>query len=279
MLVLNDIAAVREWRAQQGKVAFVPTMGNLHEGHLHLVEQAKRHADTVIASIFVNPLQFGVGEDFEGYPRTFAEDCAKLTAVGASAVFAPTEQVLYPAEQEYLVTPPALADLWCGAVRPGHFAGVTTVLSKLFNIVQPQFGVFGKKDYQQLALIRGMVAQLNMPIDVVGIETQRAEDGLALSSRNGYLSVAERAEAPNLYRVISGVAQKLKQGYEQYRLLEQAAIDELSDRGWRVDYLAICDAHNLVQLPEAGSAQMKVVLVAATLGTTRLIDNVEICAA
>ena len=139
--------------------------------------------------------------------------------------------------------------------------------------------MFGKKDYQQLALIRGMVAQLNMPIDVVGIETQRAEDGLALSSRNGYLSVAERTEAPNLYRVISGVAQKLKQGHEQYRLLEQAAIDELSDRGWRVDYLAICDAHNLVQLSEAGSAQMKVVLVAARLGTTRLIDNVEICAA
>lgn len=279
MLVLNDIAAVREWRAQQGKVAFVPTMGNLHEGHLHLVEQAKRHADTVIASIFVNPLQFGVGEDFASYPRTFAEDCAKLSSVGAGAVFAPTERVLYPAAQEYIVTPPALASLWCGAVRPGHFAGVTTVVAKLFNIVQPQFGVFGKKDYQQLALIRGMVAQLNMPIDVVGIETQRAADGLALSSRNGYLSDAERAEAPNLYRVITDIARQLKQGNGQYRQLEQAAIDELSGRGWRVDYLAICDARTLEQLPGSGCAETKIILAAARLGTTRLIDNVEICAA
>lgn len=278
MLVLNDIAAVRQWRAQQNKVAFVPTMGNLHEGHLHLVEQAKHLADTVIVSIFVNPLQFGAGEDFESYPRTFAEDCAKLSAVGANAVFAPTDQVLYPAEQEYWVTPPALAGLWCGAVRPGHFAGVTTVVSKLFNIVQPQFGVFGKKDYQQLALIRGMVAQLNMPLDVVGIETQRAADGLALSSRNGYLSATERAEAPNLYRVISGVAQKLAQGDCQYRALEQSAMDELTGRGWRVDYLAICDAQTLTQLSAEVYAPKMVVLVAARLGTTRLIDNVEICA-
>lgn len=278
MLVLNDIAAVRQWRAQQNKVAFVPTMGNLHEGHLHLVERAKHLADTVIVSIFVNPLQFGAGEDFESYPRTFAEDCAKLSSVGASAVFAPTDQVLYPTEQEYWVTPPALASLWCGAVRPGHFAGVTTVVSKLFNIVQPQFGVFGKKDYQQLALIRGMVAQLNMPLDVVGIETQRAAEGLALSSRNGYLSATERAEAPNLYRVISGVAQKLAQGDYQYRALEQSAIDELTGRGWRVDYLAICDAQALTQLSDEAYASKMVVLVAARLGTTRLIDNVEICA-
>lgn len=278
MLVLNDIAAVRQWRAQQSKVAFVPTMGNLHEGHLHLVEQAKHLADTVIVSIFVNPLQFGAGEDFESYPRTFAEDCAKLSSVGANAVFAPTDQVLYPAEQEYWVTPPALAGLWCGAVRPGHFAGVTTVVSKLFNIVQPQFGVFGKKDYQQLALIRGMVAQLNMPLDVVGIETQRAADGLALSSRNGYLSATERAEAPNLYRVISGIVQKLAQGDCQYRALEQSAMDELTGRGWRVDYLAICDAQTLTQLSAEAYAPKMVVLVAARLGTTRLIDNVEICA-
>lgn len=279
MLILKDIPALRDWRARRQRVALVPTMGNLHAGHIHLIETAKQHADEVIASIFVNPLQFGAGEDLDKYPRTFAEDCQKLSDAGASAVFAPTEPVLYPVVQQYFVAPPTLAEQWCGAVRPGHFRGVTTVVAKLFNLVQPQVALFGKKDYQQLALIRGMTQQLNFPIEIVGCETQRAPDGLALSSRNGYLTAAERQEAPYLYSVLKQLGAKIEQGSRDYRELERAAVAELEAHGWKPDYLAVCAQDTLAPLIGGGLESSVVILVAARLGTTRLIDNLEVCAA
>lgn len=278
MLILKDIPALRDWRTDGQRVALVPTMGNLHAGHIHLIETAKQHADEVIASIFVNPLQFGAGEDLDKYPRTFAEDCQKLSDAGASAVFAPTEPVLYPVVQQYFVDPPALAEQWCGAVRPGHFRGVTTVVAKLFNLVQPQVALFGKKDYQQLALIRGMTQQLNFPIEIVGCETQRALDGLALSSRNGYLTAAERQEAPYLYSVLKQLGAKIEQGSRDYRELERAAVAELEAHGWKPDYLAVCAQDTLAPLIGGGLESSAVILVAARLGTTRLIDNLEVCA-
>lgn len=279
MLILKDIPALRDWRARRHRVALVPTMGNLHAGHIHLIETAKQHAEEVIASIFVNPLQFGAGEDLDKYPRTFAEDCQKLSDAGTSAVFAPTEPVLYPVVQQYFVDPPALAEQWCGAVRSGHFRGVTTVVAKLFNLVQPQVALFGKKDYQQLALIRGMTQQLNFPIEIVGCETQRAPDGLALSSRNGYLTAAERQEAPYLYSVLKQLGARIEQGSRDYRELERAAVAELEAHGWKPDYLAVCAQDTLAPLIGGGLESSVVILVAARLGTTRLIDNLEVCAA
>ncbi|MEJ5210224.1 MAG: pantoate--beta-alanine ligase [Burkholderiales bacterium] len=276
MEVIATIRALDERLMQAGRVAFVPTMGNLHEGHLALVRLARAHGDTVVVSIFVNPLQFGPNEDFHKYPRTLAEDCAKLETVGCDVVFAPTVTEMYPTPQQTEILPPPVADELCGAFRPGHFRGVATVVAKLFNIVQPSVAVFGKKDYQQLFIIRSMVRELNFPIQILAGETVRAEDGLALSSRNAYLTPAQRAEAPRLYRSLTAVAAALARGERDYAALEANARRELESNGWRVDYVSVRDAVTLA-VP-AGNPPELVVLGAAWLGETRLIDNVEVAA-
>lgn len=275
MQVIRSIAELRNWRKDAGTVAFVPTMGNLHAGHLALVAEAHRHAQKVVVSIFVNRLQFGQGEDFDAYPRTFDADCAKLEAAGVDVLFFPTEAELYPrVRQAYNVEPPNLQNELCGAFRPGHFRGVATVVTKLFNIVEPDFACFGKKDYQQLAVIRGMAEDLNSPVVVVPVDTGRADDGLALSSRNGYLSDAERAEAPRLYRNLSLIREALAGGDSDYAALEARAKDDLTAHGWRVDYVEVRHAHTL-EVAHAGEKHL-VVLAAARLGRTRLIDNIEV---
>jgi pantoate--beta-alanine ligase len=276
MKVVETIDALRaELRGKD--VACVPTMGNLHEGHLGLMRIAKREAPCTVATIFVNRLQFAPHEDFDRYPRTFAEDCAKLQREGVDIVFAPEEREMYPVPQEYKVEPPpALANILEGEFRPGFFRGVCTVVLKLFNVVQPRVAVFGKKDYQQLRIVRNMVAQLALPIAIVPGETARAEDGLALSSRNAYLSATERAEAPSLQRLLATVSQKVRGGTRDFPALEQSAMDELRSRGWAPDYVAVRRQEDL-QPPAAGDRAL-VVLAAAKLGATRLIDNLEILA-
>lgn len=275
MHILRTIADVRAWRKTAGRLAFVPTMGNLHEGHLALVTEARRHSDAVIVSIFVNRLQFGQGEDFDSYPRTFEADCAKLEAAQVDALFLPDERELYPRiRQDFNVEPPHLQNELCGAFRPGHFRGVATVVTKLFNIVQPDVACFGKKDYQQLAVLRGMVADLNMPIDIVPVDTGRAADGLALSSRNGYLSAEERAEAPRLYRQLSLIRDALQAGSNDYAGLEAVAHADLTAHGWQVDYVEIRAADTL-EIAHAGERHI-VILAAARLGKTRLIDNIDV---
>ena len=275
MQILRTIADVRAWRKTAGRLAFVPTMGNLHEGHLALVTEARRHSEAVIVSIFVNRLQFGQGEDFDSYPRTFEADCAKLEAAQVDALFLPDERALYPRiRQDFNVEPPHLQNELCGAFRPGHFRGVATVVTKLFNIVQPDVACFGKKDYQQLAVLRGMVADLNMPIDIVPVDTGRAADGLALSSRNGYLSAEERAEAPRLYRQLSLIRDALQAGSNDYAGLEAVAHADLTAHGWQVDYVEIRAADTL-EIAHAGERHI-VILAAVRLGKTRLIDNIDV---
>lgn len=275
MKIIHSIQELREWRKNAGSVAFVPTMGNLHEGHLALVREAKKHAGQVVVSIFVNRLQFGQGEDFDKYPRTLQQDADKLKGEGVAVVFAPDEQELYPrVQQQYNVEPPNLQNELCGAFRPGHFRGVATVVTKLFNIVQADVACFGKKDYQQLTIIQGMVDDLNMNIRIVPVDTGRAADGLALSSRNQYLSVEERAEAPRLYRELSQMAQAIRDGNVNYVQLEQAAEQRLRDAGWVVDYIEVRHAGNL-QVAHAGDKRV-VIVAAARLGNTRLIDNIEV---
>lgn len=275
MQIIHTIQELRAWRKNAGKVAFVPTMGNLHEGHLALVREAKKRADNVVVSIFVNRLQFGQGEDFDKYPRTLQQDADKLEAEGVAVIFAPDEKELYPnVEQRYNVEPPNLQNELCGKFRPGHFRGVATVVSKLFNIVAPDVACFGKKDYQQLAVIKGLTEDLNFDIEIVPVDTGRAADGLALSSRNRYLSVEERAEAPRLYRELQAVAESLKQGGLDYAGLEKRAVKSLTEHGWTVDYVEIRHADTL-EVARTGDRKL-VVLAAARLGATRLIDNVEI---
>lgn len=275
MQIIHTIQELRAWRKNAGTVAFVPTMGNLHEGHLALVREAKKRADNVVVSIFINRLQFGQGEDFDKYPRTLQQDADKLAAEGVAVVFAPDEKELYPnVEQRYNVEPPHLQNELCGKFRPGHFRGVATVVSKLFNIVAPDVACFGKKDYQQLAVIKGLTEDLNFDIEIVPVDTGRAADGLALSSRNQYLSVEERAEAPRLYRELQAVAESLKQGSLDYAGLEKRAVQSLTEHGWTVDYVEIRHADTL-EVARTGDRKL-VVLAAARLGTTRLIDNVEI---
>ena len=257
------------------RIALVPTMGNLHEGHVALMRQAREHGDTVVATIFVNRLQFRPGEDFEKYPRTFAADGEKLVAAGVDHLFAPDEAEMYPRPQGFHVVPPAELDgTLDGEFRPGHFKGVATVVMKLFQIAQPQVALFGKKDYQQLMVIRNMVADLNLPIEIIGGETVRAADGLALSSRNGYLSATERAEAPRLFRLLNRVAELLRAGRRDLVGLEREAMAELSGAGWAPDYVAIRARSNLQ--PPTDATTPLVVLAAARLGTTRLIDNLEV---
>ena len=274
MQIHPTIPGLRAALADARRVAFVPTMGNLHDGHLDLMRQARQHADVVVASIFVNRLQFGPREDFDKYPRTFENDCAQLTAVGVDHLFAPDEQEMYPTPQRYHVVPnPAHTDILEGAVRAGHFGGVATVVLKLFNIVQPQVALFGKKDYQQLMVLSNMVGELALPIEIVPGETIRAADGLALSSRNGYLSAAERAEAPRLNRQLVRIRDRVRAGERDYLRLETEAMAELAAHGWHPDYVTVRRRSDL-QAPSGNEAL--VVLAAAKLGTTRLIDNLEI---
>jgi len=272
--VIHTIEILEKRLRGAGVVSFVPTMGNLHAGHLELVRIARDHGDTVAVSIFVNPLQFGPKEDFQKYPRTLEKDCALLGTAGCDVVFAPGVEEMYPTPQQVEIIPPAIANELCGAFRPGHFQGVATVVAKLFNIVQPAVAVFGKKDYQQLFVIRAMVQQLNYPVRIVAAETLRAEDGLALSSRNTYLSYQKRQEAPRLYQILKAIAHQLQQGQRDYAALEEGACRALAAQGWRVDYISIRDPRTL--LPPAESSDRFVMLGAAWLGTTRLIDNVEV---
>jgi pantoate--beta-alanine ligase len=276
---MKIIASISELRAELTgrEVVCVPTMGNLHEGHLQLMRLAKQHAPTVIATIFVNRLQFAPHEDFDTYPRTFTADCEKLAGEGVDIVFAPVEKEMYPVPQGFQVEPPAeYADILEGQFRPGFFRGVATVVLKLLNIVRPDVAVFGKKDYQQLMVIRNMVRQLNLPVRIVGGETTRAPDGLALSSRNGYLSTDERARAILLHRVLEQVATAIRAGKRDFAALEQVAMATLSAAQWLPDYVAVRKQADL-QLPAAADRDF-VILAAARLGTTRLIDNLEVSA-
>jgi pantoate--beta-alanine ligase len=253
--------------------ALVPTMGNLHEGHLDLVRVARARGEPVAVSIFVNPLQFAPTEDFDRYPRTFEADLEKLGALGVDVVYAPTVSEMYPEPQTVrVVPPPALTDILEGAVRPGFFTGVATVVAKLFLMVRPDVAVFGKKDYQQLRVVEAMVRQLSLGVEIVGVDTTRADDGLALSSRNGYLTADERAEAPALRRTLETAAASLRTG-ESIGGVEADAAGALAGRGWHVDYVAVRRRSDLAA-PQPGDAL--VIVAAAKLGATRLIDNIEV---
>jgi pantoate--beta-alanine ligase len=287
MRVVHRIADLQAALEGASARAFVPTMGNLHQGHLDLMQMARQKVDALspsggktVASIFVNRLQFAPHEDFDAYPRTLENDCALLEANGCDVVFAPSEKDLYPEPQGFKVHPPVeLADILEGAFRPGFFVGVSTVVHKLFNIVQPHLAVFGKKDYQQLMVIRRMVSQMALPIEIWGAETRRASDGLALSSRNGYLSEAERKEAVQLSLALKNLALATREGSANGRLdvpaLETAAMQTLRDRGWQPDYLTVRLQHDLSPIHGPCQEPM-VVLGAAKLGKTRLIDNLEV---
>jgi len=274
MDLIHTVAELRARLKGEPSVAFVPTMGNLHAGHLALVEAARRHGKCIVASIFVNRLQFEPGSDFERYPRTLTEDRGKLERAGCHVLFAPDEREMYPEPQEMMVTPPRSAEQLCGEFRPGHFQGVATVVTKLFDIVAPDAAVFGKKDYQQLHVIRTLVRQLNYGIEIVGVDTVREPDGLAMSSRNGFLTAAERAEAVRLSRTLRGVADAIAGGARDADGLLAAGRADLEAHGWRVDYVALRERRHL-RPPAAGDREL-VVLGAAWLGHTRLIDNLEI---
>jgi pantoate--beta-alanine ligase len=277
LLTYNQIAPLRQmilsWRNHGEKIGFVPTMGNLHEGHLALVSEARRRARRVVVSIFVNPLQFGDGEDFEDYPRTMEADQRQLSEAGVDLLFAPSPEVVYPVGEtlQTRVEVPEISDLLCGASRPGHFIGVATVVCKLFNMVQPDLAVFGEKDFQQLMVIRRMVADLSMPVEILGLKTVREEDGLAKSSRNGYLSRDQRQIAPQLFKIIQQTAEALRRGERDFSRLEADAREKLQVAGFQPDYYAIRKADNLASPTESDS--LLVVLAAAYMGTTRLIDN------
>ena len=266
-------------RAERGKgysIGFVPTMGNLHEGHLELVRRARELCDIVVVSIFVNPMQFGANEDLDAYPRTLTADKEKLFAEGVQILFTPTPDEMYPEGlgQQTAVSVPDLSDTLCGASRPGHFTGVATVVTKLFNMVQPDVAVFGEKDFQQLSVIRKMVRDLCLPIDIIGVPTARAEDGLALSSRNGYLTAEQRHRAPLLNQVLQACREAIACGFDNYRELEAHAISKLSDPGFEPDYFEIRDARTLDDVTE--NTEEVAILAAARLGKPRLIDNVRL---
>ena len=279
MKIISSIAELHDQLRGQLRTAFVPTMGNLHDGHLSLMRLARKHGDPVVASIFVNRLQFGPNEDFEKYPRTFAADVEKLEKEGVYVLFAPTEKDIYPEPQEFRIQPPNdLGNILEGHFRPGFFTGVTTIVMKLFSCVQPRVAIFGKKDYQQLMMVRNMARQFALPTEIIAAETYRAKDGLALSSRNGYLSEKERTEAPSLFRELNQVADAIRGGDLDVSLLEKSAIDQLAQRGWQPDYFAIRKRIDL-QPPTAGDLATQeplVILAAAKLGSTRLIDNLEV---
>ncbi len=274
MKLIHTVTELRAALSAQPRTVFVPTMGNLHAGHLSLIELAKQHGQPVVASIFVNPLQFGADEDFERYPRTLDADYQKLAAAGCDLVFAPDVGALYPVPQTFTVQPPSkLANDLCGAFRPGHFSGVATVLMKLFNLVQPAVAVFGRKDFQQLQVVRELVRQFNLPIEIIAGETLREADGLAMSSRNGFLSDSERIQAVGLYRELGGLIDAIAGGEREYDALIAPAKKRLKMAGWAVDYIEIRDAQTL-EVPQKTTHHI-VALGAAWLGKTRLIDNIE----
>jgi pantoate--beta-alanine ligase len=283
MKIISDINELRDHLRGQNRASFVPTMGNLHEGHLSLMRLARQHGDPVVASIFVNRLQFGPNEDFDSYPRTMQADIDKLEKEGVYILFAPTEKDLYPQPQEYRVDPPQqLGDILEGEFRPGFFKGVCTVVLKLFSCVQPRVAVFGKKDYQQLMIVRQMASQFALPVDIVPAETIRAEDGLALSSRNIYLSASERAEAPALQRQLSAMREQVlglkEKTVSSLMDIEANALMQMQTRGWKPDYMAIRQQRDLARPTQADldGGQPLVIVTAAKLGKTRLIDNLEI---
>lgn len=265
--------SVTAWRRAGERIALVPTMGNLHAGHMALVESAQARADRVVVSIFVNPIQFVAGEDYDNYPRSEQEDCRLLERAGIDLVFMPVVEDLFPggSHRHSRINIPGLEDILCGASRPGHFSGVATVVAKLFNLVQPDVALFGEKDYQQLLVIRRLAADLAFPIDIEGVATVREPDGLAMSSRNAYLSETERSQAPALHRTLRSMADQLQAGSQDYPALESAAVRQLQAAGLRPDYVAIRDAATL-EAPADGEC---VVLAAAWLGRARLIDNIR----
>ncbi|HHQ42569.1 MAG TPA: pantoate--beta-alanine ligase [Chromatiales bacterium] len=278
MRVARDIAALEAalapWRAAGDRIVLVPTMGNLHEGHLSLVDRARRLGDRVVVTLFVNPMQFGPGEDFERYPRTFEEDRRLLEARGADLLFAPETAELYPRGhgRTTAVEVPELSSILCGAFRPGHFRGVATVVAKLYNLVRPQVAVFGEKDYQQLVILRRMTEDLNFPVEVVGAPTVREPDGLAMSSRNRYLTAEERARAPLLYRTLRRVVERVREGARDLAAVEAEAMAALAAAGFRPEYVSVRRAGDLA--PPAPGDRSLVVLAAAHLGSARLIDNI-----
>ena len=274
MKIIHTIIELRDFLAKQVSIAFVPTMGNLHEGHLALMREARLHGACVVASVFVNPLQFGPNEDFDRYPRTLDADCEKLQGL-VDVVFAPSVSEMYPLPQAVFIEPPVIANELCGASRPGHFRGMATVVLKLLNIVQPHVALFGKKDYQQLHIIRQMVTQLNLAVQIVGGETVRAADGLALSSRNQYLDEAQRRIAPQLRQVLLSLRDGLLQGETDFAQLSAHATQQLTAQGWQVEYVSLrqqVDLSVMNELTDAG-----VIVAAAKLGNTRLLDNIEVC--
>ncbi|SAL19874.1 pantoate--beta-alanine ligase [Caballeronia arvi] len=277
MKVISSIHELRDQLRGQNRTAFVPTMGNLHEGHLSLMRLARQHGDPVVASIFVNRLQFGPNEDFDKYPRTLQDDIEKLQKENVYVLFAPTEKDMYPEPQEYRVHPPHnLGDILEGEFRPGFFTGVCTVVMKLMSCVQPRVAVFGKKDYQQLMIVRAMCNQFALPTEIIAAETVRDEDGLALSSRNRFLSPDERAEAPKLAEQLQRVREALLSGNRDIAALERDAMNALAERGWKPDYISVRKRSNLLPPSGADTDAPLVVVAAAKLGATRLIDNLEI---
>lgn len=280
MKVVDSIASLRaligEWKRQGSSVGFVPTMGNLHDGHLKLVKRAKAHNDKVIISIFVNPMQFGANEDLDAYPRTIEDDKAKLIGEGADAVFLPSVQDMYPAglDVQTFVEVPGISDVLCGASRPGHFRGVATVVSKLFNMVQPDDAFFGEKDFQQLQVIRTMVRDLSMAVTVHGVPTEREASGLAMSSRNGYLSAEEKAKASLIYQAMQKMKLAIEQGDTNFADIENSAVSELEKEGFKNDYVKVVNAQTF--MPAAADDKQLVIVVALFMGTTRLIDNLQI---
>ncbi|MFZ5592777.1 MAG: pantoate--beta-alanine ligase [Pseudomonadota bacterium] len=279
MRTVKTIAEVRArialWRSQGQRIAFVPTMGNLHTGHMSLVQRAGQLADHVVASVFVNPMQFGANEDLASYPRTLTEDAAKLAENRVSLLFVPDTGEIYPrgVDDATRVEVPGLSDILCGAYRPGHFTGVATVVNMLFNIVQPDMALFGEKDYQQLLVIRRMVADLCLPVQVLGVPTVREPDGLAMSSRNSYLSAEERARAPRLYQALCEARDRIAGGETNYEVIERAGMQALSGAGFRADYFSVRRAEDLI--PASPEDRALVILAAAWLGKARLIDNLR----
>lgn len=281
MQIIHTVAELRNALQSQTGVALVPTMGNLHAGHIHLAALAKQHAQCVVVSIFVNPLQFGANEDLASYPRTLDADCEKLEAAGVDIVFAPNVQEMYPdfnaatndLGQTMMISAPPIAKALCGASRPGHFDGVATVVMKLFNIVMPQTAVFGKKDFQQLFIIRELVRQFNLPIEIIAGETVREASGLAMSSRNGYLTPEQKLHASMLHTCLKEIVASVQQGCVDYAALEQVTAKTLNNNGWLTDYISVRSARTLLPATQEDSAL--VVLAAAKIGNTRLIDNIE----
>lgn len=282
MQIIHTVAELRQALSKQANIVFVPTMGNLHAGHIQLVNVAKQHSECVVVSIFVNPLQFGPTEDLASYPRTLEADCEKLKAAGTSIVFSPGVEEMYPQmteskldgtnlNQTMTITPPPIASELCGATRPGHFSGVATVVMKLFNMVQPSIAVFGQKDFQQLFIIKQMVKQFNLPINIIGVDTVREPSGLAMSSRNGYLTEAQRAAASQLNSALQNIVNSVKTGNKDYSQLELQAKNKLTEQGWLADYISI--RSSLTLTPATSVDSQLVVLGAAKLGNTRLIDN------